>query len=222
MNKLKHLLTFELSPTRLEEWLNTVSHGIGALLCVVGFFFLLQKSNSINDSLHLTGNMVYIASFFCVYTVSMVYHLVRNPLVKRKWRVLDHSMIFLGIAGTYMPFLLSNLRYNGGYGFAIFLASFAVAGIVFKVLFTGKFKLLSLLIYIGMGGSILFTKMFSTEFIKPEGLQLIKIGGLLYLGGVLFYSLKSLRYTHFVWHIFVLGGSICHFFAVYNYAEIHF
>ena len=220
MNKLKHWFTHELPPTRLEEFFNTVSHGLGSVLCVVGFFFLLNKANIVNDQLHTTGNMVYIASFFCVYTVSMFYHMARNPKTKRWMRVVDHSMIFMGIAGTYMPFLLSNMRYSGGYTVAIMLASVCVAGIIFKVFFTGKLKLLSLLIYIGMGGGIIFSRLFSPEFIRPEGLTLIKVGGILYLAGTLFYSLKSLRYTHFVWHIFVLSGSVCHFFAVYNYAEI--
>jgi hemolysin III len=204
----------------MEEFFNTISHGLGALLCVIGFFFLLNKTAVVNDPLHTTGNMVYIASFFCVYTVSMFYHLTRNPDTKRKMRIVDHSMIFLGIAGTYMPFLLSNMRYSGGYPVAITLAGICLAGIIFKLFFTGKFKFLSLLIYITMGGGIVFSKLFSPEFIQPSGLTLIKTGGVLYLLGTLFYSLKSLRYTHFVWHLFVLSGSICHFFAVYNYAQI--
>ncbi|MBX7180919.1 MAG: hemolysin III family protein [Bacteroidia bacterium] len=220
IKKLKHWFTHELEPTKSEEVFNSISHGIGAVLCVIGFFFLLDKTNMVNDTMHTTGHIVYISSFFCIYTASMVYHLVSHPKAKYWMRVIDHSMIFVGIAGTYMPFLLSNMRNDGGYPYAIVLAGICLAGFIFKFFLTGKYKLLSVLIYVGMGANIVFSKMYSVEFIKPEGLFLIKVGGILYLAGVLFYTLKSLRYTHFIWHLFVLGGSICHFFAVYNYAII--
>ncbi len=174
----------------------------------------------VDDGLFTTGHVVYIASFFCIYTVSMFYHLAKNPHTKRWMRIMDHCMIFVGIAGTYMPFLLSNMRHDGGYPYAISLSGVCLAGIVFKLFFTGKLKFISLLIYIGMGASIVFSKLYSVEYIRPEGLTLIRVGGVLYLLGTVFYSLKSLRYTHFVWHLFVLSGSVCHFFAVYNYAEI--
>jgi len=219
--RLKHWFTHELKPTPTEEIFNAISHGIGAVLCVIGFFFILNKTKLVNDHLHTAGHLVFIASFFCIYTASMTYHLVTNPKAKYWFRVIDHSMIFVGIAGTYMPFLLSNMRNDGGYPYAIVLAGVCLAGFIFKFFFTGKYKFLSVLIYIAMGANVVFSKLYSIEFIKPEGLTLIKMGGILYLTGTLFYTLKSFRYTHFIWHLFVLGGSISHYFAVYHYAHIH-
>ena len=150
-----------------------------------------------------------------LYGASTLYHALPAPRWKRCLRVFDHAAIFLLIAGTYTPFMLVSLR--GPWGWSLFgvVWALAVAGIVLKVFFTGRFRLLSTLIYLFMGWLVLIAIKPLVEALPHGSLVLLFAGGAAYSAGTVFYVWKRLPYHHAVWHLFVLAGSICHFFAVF-------
>ena len=200
-----------------EEWANAITHGVGLLFSVAALALLVVFASLRGDAWHVTASAIFGASLVLLYASSTLYHSARRIAVKRLLRTLDHSAIFLLIAGTYTPFLLVNLR--GPWGWSLFgvVWTLAIAGIAAKFWFTGRFPVVSTLIYVAMGWLIIFALRPLLHSLAPGGLWFLLAGGACYTGGLVFYLWKRLPYHHAVWHLFVLGGSACHFFAVFNY-----
>ncbi|MFA5057324.1 MAG: hemolysin III family protein [Opitutaceae bacterium] len=202
--------------TRGEELANSLTHGLGLILSVAGLSVLVTFAALRGDAWMVTGCAVFGGSLVLLYTASTLYHVWRTPRGKRWLRVFDHAAIFLLIAGTYTPFLLVSLR--GPWGWSLFgvVWALAVAGIVLKLFFTGRFRLLSTLLYLFMGWIVLIAFKPLAAALPRGSLMLLLAGGAAYTGGTGFYLWKRLPYHHAVWHLFVLAGSICHFLAVFS------
>lgn len=197
-----------------EELANSITHGLGLVLSIAGLCVLVTLAALQADAWAVVSSAIFGATLVMLYTSSTLYHSFRSERAKLLLRKFDHAAIYLLIAGTYTPFMLVNLR--GPWGWSIFgvIWGLALIGIILKFWFTGRFRVISTLCYVAMGWLIVIaTKPLLTAVPKP-GLWLLLAGGLCYTGGTLFYLWKSLRFHHAVWHLFVLAGSICHYFAV--------
>ena len=203
--------------SKREELANAVTHGVGLLASLIGVPVLVTSYLARGDLLLVLGVSVFAASLLAVYTTSTLYHAVPHPRAKHVLRLADHVAIYLLIAGTYTPFTLGVLR--GAWGWAMFGAIWTLAalGIFFKLVFRSRFKKVSTAFYLGMGWLIVFALRPMALAMPSAGIILLAAGGLLYSAGVFFYVRKA-EYAHAIWHCFVLGGSACHFFAVFGYA----
>lgn len=202
-----------------EEIANALTHGVGLLASIVGLPFLVIAAMQHGERAAVIGSSVFGATLIALYAASTFYHAVPHPELKRKLRVVDHAAIYLLIAGTYTPFTLGVLR--GAWGWTLFgiVWTLAAIGVTFKVIFGGgKFARLSTAVYVGMGWVAIIAVKPLVQSLQHAGLILLVAGGLLYTGGVVFYVDKRRSWTHPVWHLFVLGGSVCHYFAVLLYA----
>jgi hemolysin III len=199
-----------------EEIANSVTHGIGGLLAIGGLAVLTTFAALRGNAWHVVACTIYGATLVLLYTTSTFYHSLANPRAKAVFRVLDHSAIFLLIAGTYTPFTLVNLR--GGWGWSLFgvIWGLAALGIVFQIGLLRR-PVISVLLYVAMGWVVLIAMKPLLGAIAPGGLVLLVAGGLAYTVGTVFYSWRSLPYGHALWHLFVLAGSALHFFAVLFY-----
>lgn len=197
-----------------EEMANAITHGAGAVLSLLAGGVLLVVTAMGGDSIEIVSVAVFVAALVLLYTFSTLYHAERKPGRKRRYKILDHCAIFLLIAGSYTPFTLVALQ--GAWGWSLFAVvwSLAVIGIVFKLFFTGRFKLLSTSIYVAMGWLAVIAIVPMVKTLSLPVLLWLLAGGLLYTSGTLFYHRHALPYAHAIWHGFVLGGSICHFVAV--------
>lgn len=202
------------APTRGEEIANWVTHGIGLVLSIVGLTLLIVFSSQRGDAWHVVSFTVFGLTLLLLYTISTIYHLRRGEQSKALFRKLDHAAIFLLIAGTYTPFLLTNLR--GPWGWSLFGVIWGLcgAGAVFQLFFGARYRLTSTLAYLFVGWLIVVALKPLVANVPAGGLWLLLAGGLCYTVGVIFFLWHRLRYHHAVWHTFVLGGSTCHFLAV--------
>jgi hemolysin III len=200
-----------------EEIANAITHGIGALLSIAGLVILVVFASIKGNAWHIVSFSIFGTCLVLLYTASTLYHSFRSARVKKVFRVMDHAAIFLLIAGTYTPFTLTLLR--GAWGWTLFglVWGLGLAGIVFKVFFVNKFNVLSTIIYLLMGWMIIIAANPLMASVPTGGLYLLAAGGAAYSLGTIFYLWEKLPYSHMVWHLFVLGGSICHFFAVLLY-----
>ena len=200
-----------------EEIANSITHGIGAALSIAGLVVLVVFAATQGDVWHIVSFSIYGSTLILLYLASTLYHSFPQPRVKRIFKIIDHSSIFLLIAGTYTPFMLTSLR--GIWGWSLFgvVWGLAITGIVFKSIFISRFKKVSILVYILMGWLCILVVRQMIEHIPYLGLLWLLAGGLCYTLGVNFYAWKSLPYHHAVWHLFVLGGSICHYFSILFY-----
>lgn len=198
----------------VEEVANTITHGIGLLLSIVGLVVLLVLAALRGTAWHIVACSIYGATLICLYTASTLYHAVISPRVKRALRIFDHSAIYLLIAGTYTPFLLVSLR--GPWGWSLFgvIWGLALAGVLFKFWFVERFVILSTAVYIAMGWLVVIAAKPVITHVPFTTLIWLLAGGLAYTGGVIFFAAKRIPYSHAIWHLFVLAGSICHYFAV--------
>tara|TARA_R110000796_G_scaffold9557_1_gene32448 strand:- start:9096 stop:9755 length:660 start_codon:yes stop_codon:yes gene_type:complete len=200
-----------------EELANAWTHGIAALLALVGTVLLLLKTPS-SSAEKIVSFFVFGLSMILLYTASTAYHSVKSQQRKSLYKKLDHIAIYVLIAGTFTPFCWVVLREEAlGINVLIAVWAIAFAGAIFKIFFTGKLEALSLISYLGMGwlGFTLFSRL--SELISPDAVNLMLYGGLCYTGGVVFYLMRKLKYHHAIWHIFVMGGTAFHFAAVYLY-----
>jgi len=196
-----------------EEIWNALSHGLGFLLSLTASAVLITLAAINGDGWKLASALVFCLSLLTVYTSSTLYHSIPHLATKSRMKVFDHCAIFLLIAGTYTPFTLIALRERGGWWLFAAAWTLAVAGVVFKLFYTGRFKGLSTLIYVGMGWmAVLAIKPF-LELVPMSTLLWLLAGGLAYTLGTVFYMSKRV-YAHAVWHAFVMIGSACHFVAV--------
>jgi hemolysin III len=197
-----------------EEIFNSISHGIGALLSLVGLVVLVRKAYYLGDIWHLVSFSIFGASMFLLYLASTLYHSFTRERIKNFFARIDHASIFLLIAGTYTPFVLTNLR--GPWGWSLFgvVWGLAVIGGIIRLIFLHKFKNLMVAIYLLMGWLFVVATPKILQVIPAVSLIFLVIGGLSYTIGVVFYLWRKLPYGHGIWHLFVLAGTITHFFAV--------
>jgi len=202
--------------TPFEEKLNAWSHGIGAVLGVLGLVLMTQFITP-NTSWGLFSVCIYGLSIIILFTASTCYHAVKSEKRKHYFRIVDHISIYMLIAGTYTPVLL--LMLPDSLGWVLFWVVWGIAafGVVLKIFFTGKFEIFSTLLYLVMGWLIVFDFSTLSHRIDHNGLMLLFAGGAFYTIGILFYSIQKIPYNHVIWHLFVLGGAICHFLMIFNY-----
>lgn len=200
-----------------EEIAHASTHGLGVVLSIVGLVVLVARATLYGDEWHIVGCSIFGATLVLMYTASTLYHAIPIPRAKHILRVLDHSLIYFLIAGSYTPFTLVTLRGAWGWGLFAFVWTLAILGVVFKIFATGRFEKLSLAIYLLMGWAVLFALEPLVLAMDAGGLALLAAGGLTYTGGVAFYVWQRLRYHHAIWHLFVLAGSVLHYFAVFYY-----
>jgi hemolysin III len=198
----------------LEEIANAITHGIGLLLSIAGFVVLLVLAALRGTAWHIVACSIYGATLICLYAASTLYHAVISPRVKRALRIFDHSAIYLLISGTYTPFLLVSLR--GPWGWSLFgvIWGLALAGVLFKFWFVERFAILSTAVYIAMGWLVVIAAKPVITHLSLTAIIWLLAGGLAYTGGVVFFAAKRIPYSHAIWHLFVLAGSICHYFAI--------
>ena len=204
--------------SRGEEIANSVTHGVGLVLSIAALPVLVAVAAVRQDNWQVVGGSIFASTLIALYAASTVYHALPPSTAKNVFRVIDHSAIYLLIAGTYTPFTLGVLR--GGWGWSLFGVAWGLAalGVVFKTTLGFRYPRLSTAIYVLMGWMILFAIKPAITLVPRAGLLWLLAGGLCYTGGVYFYSRDRLKYGHAVWHLFVLAGSACHFVAVLGYA----
>jgi hemolysin III len=197
-----------------EELANALTHGAGLVASAAGAAILVTVAVFRGDVWAVFSSAVFGATLVLLYAASTLYHAARTPRVKARLQVFDHCAIYLLIAGTYTPFTLLGLR--GGFGWTLLAVAwvFAAAGVVFKLFFTGRFPRLSTALYLGMGWMAIVAAKPMLERFPLSTLLWIVAGGLAYTGGTVFYHSRRIPYAHAIWHLFVIAGSVCHYFAV--------
>ena len=198
-----------------EEYLNTISHGIGTIFGIVGLFLLLSE-NSNKTSYATLSIIVYSFTFISMFAASSLYHYISKSELKRKLRVADHINIYFLIAGTYTPISLITLI--NGKGWTIFYAVWGITafGTLLKLFFTGRFEILSLVLYLAMGWLVVYDFTNLLDYTSPLGIRLLIMGGAFYTLGIIFYAIDKIPYNHFIWHLFVLGGAVSHWMMIYG------
>ncbi|UJH92040.1 hemolysin III family protein [Antarcticibacterium sp. 1MA-6-2] len=200
-----------------EEKLNIITHGFGFGLSILGLILLIVKAARLESSLLLVSFSIFGASMVLLYAASTFYHSATNPKIRYRLNILDHASIYLLIAGTYTPFALVTL--SGWIGWTIFGVVWAMAltGIILKLFYTGRYNLLSTIMYVVMGWIIVFAVKPLISNLDMHGLMWLVAGGLSYTVGAGFFLLDKVRYNHAIFHLFVLLGSFCHFISIYFY-----
>jgi hemolysin III len=203
-----------LESSRKEEWANALTHGFGLLASVIGGILLLTLAVGSADAWRVASTAIFATTLVLLYTASTLYHAVQSGHLKGRLKLLDHSAIYLLIAGSYTPFTLVGLR--GGWGWSLFGVVWALAlvGVVFKLLYVGRFQFLSTATYVGMGWLALVAIHPMRLHLGDVTLAWIVAGGIFYTAGTLFYHNRRIPYHHAIWHLFVMGGSLCHGIAV--------
>lgn len=203
----------------LHEILNSVTHGIGVLLSIAALVLLIVfAAIHEGDAWQFVSFSIYGASLITLYMASTLYHAIQRKKTKRFFNVFDHASIFILIAGTYTPFCLVPLR--GPWGWTLFgiIWGLAIAGVIFKLFFyTDKLRVISAILYIGMGWIIIIALKPLIQNVPAGSLYWLLAGALSYCFGVIFYLRRQNRFNHVIWHLFVLGGSISHFFAIFSF-----
>jgi len=203
-------------PTLGEEIANSITHGIGALLSIAGMVVLVIVAAVRGTAWHIVGVAVFGGSLILLYLCSTLYHALPGKRVKRVLKVLDHSAIYILIAGTYTPFAIISLRGSWGWSLLAIIWTLAITGVVFKSVLIHRLQRLSTVIYVLMGWLALVAIRPLLHVLPWHGFVWLLAGGLAYTAGVIVYSSRY-RYSHAIWHLFVIAGSVCHYCAVYLY-----
>jgi hemolysin III len=203
-------------PTQGEEIANSITHGIGAALSIAGLVAIVAVAALDRSAWRIVACAIYGTSLVLLYTSSTLYHALANNRAKQVFKILDHSSIYLLIAGTYTPFTLITLR--GPWGWTLFgvIWGLCVCGVVFKSLWIDRLKSASTVVYVLMGWCAVFAIRPLLAALPWTGFMWLLAGGLCYTAGVAFYA-NSSRFAHSIWHLFVMAGSLCHYWAVYRY-----
>jgi len=201
----------------INEIANSITHGIGALLAVAGLVLLVVFAAIKGNAWHVVSFSIYGATLVLLYVASTLYHSFQEPRLKYIFRIIDHSAIYLLIAGTYTPFTLVTLQGSSGWVLFGVIWGLAITGILYKAFFINRHVVISTLFYLLMGWLIIFSIKDLISSLPVNGLVLLGAGGLSYTLGMIFYAGRDRLLMHAIWHLFVLGGSICHFFAVFLY-----
>ena len=203
-----------------EEWANSISHGLGLLGAVVGTPFLLLEAMDHGSTHFVVGAAVFAATMLLLYLGSTVYHAWPQTPMKRALQVVDHSAIFLLIAGTYTPFALGPLRGPWGWGILVLVWLLAACGVLLKMTKGVHHKpRFMICLYLGMGWLVLLVIEPLARAVPPATIWWLGAGGVAYTAGIIFFVREHARYNHFIWHLFVLGGTLCHYVAVLTYAS---
>lgn len=204
---------FEYS--KKEEFLNIYTHGFGFIFSIVGLILLLIKP--VKEPIYFWSILVFGISLCVLYFSSTFYHNAKEPIQRRRLKIVDHCAIYVLIAGTYTPFTLIILPSE--IGMLLFLITWliAITGIILKLFFTGRFDIISTLLYIAMGWLIIFAYQPLLKNLPQQGVYWLFAGGLFYTIGAVLYSIKKIPYNHAIFHVFVLLGSFCHYWSVYFY-----
>jgi len=198
-----------------EEIVNSITHGIGALLSIVALIILIIVAGQQGDIWHLVSFSIYGSTLVLLYLSSTLYHSFTNPKIKNLFARFDHISIFLLIAGTYTPILLTSLRGVWGWTLFIIIWTMALAGAIIRSIYLHRFRKLMVAIYLIMGWMAILAAKQIYESMPGISIWFLVLGGLAYSIGVVFYNWRKLPYSHGIWHLFVLAGSILHFFAIY-------
>jgi len=199
-----------------EEFWNSLTHFTGIILTLIGVPFLLTQNSDLTK-LELFSLLFFQFGLLFMYTSSTLYHYVQNIRIKKVLRVVDHISIYYLIAGSYAPVCLITLRDHSGTEIFLIVISLMLLGTLFKIFFTGRFEKFSLYLYLLMGWLIVIKIDELINLINFRGLLLVIASGLLYTIGTYFYSSKTIKYSHSIWHLFVLGGSVTHYFFILFY-----
>ncbi len=217
---MKRLRREKVNPTKLytlgEEIANSITHGIGTGLSIAGLTVLVIFAAIYGDIWRVVSFSIYGSTLVLLYLSSTLYHGLQHPKAKKVFQIFDHSAIYLLIAGTYTPFLLVSLRGAWGWTFLVVIWGLAFLGIGFKAIFIDYFQKLSALGYVLMGWLCVIAGNELLANLPQSSLVWLASGGVIYTIGIIFLAWRKLPYSHTIWHLFVLGGSICHFFAVMN------
>ena len=202
-----------------EEIAHSVTHGIGVVFSIAGLAVLTAFAAVKGTAWHIVACSIYGATLVLAYTASTIYHAIPAALAttKKVLRILDHSAIYLLIAGTYTPFALVNLRGKWGWSLLAVVWTLAVLGIVFKATLMGRLRVLSVFFYLLLGWLVVVAAKPLGQSVAGGGLALLVGGGIAYTAGVAFYAWRRLPYHHAIWHGFVLTGSVLHYFAILFY-----
>jgi len=211
------MIRAHISEMAVEEVANATTHGFGLILSVVGFAVLLTLAVINGDRWVVTGSVVYGASLITLYAASTIYHTVIHVRIKRYLQLLDHCCIYLLIAGTYTPFLLTILRGTFGDSILAFIWGLAALGITLKLVFRDRFNILGIVLYLLMGWVGVVTVKPVYEAIGLAPLILVLGGGVSYTMGMIFFGWHRIKHHHAIFHLFVLGGSILHYAAIVGY-----
>jgi len=201
----------------LEEKINIFSHAVALMLSILALVLMVMRASLHGNVWHIVSVSIFGAGLIALYAASTAYHSATKPELRARLRIIDHATIYILIAGSYTPFTLVTL--NGSVGWVIFAVSWglALSGIILKLFFTGRFNLLSTLMYVFMGWIIIFAVKPLIAGLPVEGLYWLVAGGLAYTIGAVVYSIKKIPLNHAIFHLFVVMGSFCHFMAVYFY-----
>mgnify|MGYP001502028967 CR=1 FL=1 len=205
-----------MKQTTEEEFLNTLTHFIGLIFSIIGLPVLLYYNQNLTD-FSFESILFFEFGMICLYSASTLYHYSTNLNLKRKFRVFDHISIFYLIAGSYAPVCLITLYDDSGVKIFTIVLIIALIGTIFKLFFTGKFERFSLFLYLVMGWLVVLDFENIVKSFETNAIVLLVISGLFYSFGIVFYSLEKMKYSHAIWHLFVLGGSACHYFLVLLY-----
>ncbi len=201
----------------INEIANSVTHGIGALLSIAGLVLLVVFASIYGNVWHVVSFSIYGSTLVLLYLASTLYHSAQNPNVKKTLRIIDHAAIYLLIAGTYTPFMLVTLQGVRGWVMFGVIWGLAVVGIFYKIFFINRLVVISTIFYLLMGWMIVFSIGDLFRALPLGGIIFLGAGGLSYTLGIIFYAGRERLLMHAIWHLFVLGGSICHFFAILFY-----
>lgn len=200
-----------------EELSHALTHGLGVVLAIIGLVVLVMRSLAHGDGWHLASSIIFGGALVLLYTASTLYHSIPHPRARPVLHALDHTMIYVLIAGTYTPFTLVTLRETVGWWMFGLVWGMAFFGTIFKIFYTGRFEKLSLAIYLAMGWCIVIAVDPLLQAMPLRGVLLLLFGGLAYTSGVIFYVWERLPYHHMIWHLFVIAGSVLHYLAVLLY-----
>lgn len=201
--------------SKAEEFANSTSHGIGVILGIVGLVSMLIIAGS--ETSRLASAIIYGTSIILLFTTSTIYHSVTNQSTRALMKTLDHCAIYLLIAGTYTPFMLISLENSGGNFYLTAIWTIALLGVLFKIFLGHRYPKTSLASYLAMGWFVIIAGKEMLQNVSSEGLTLLAAGGVCYTVGAIFYAWKKLVFNHAIWHLFVLGGAVFHFFSIYWY-----
>ena len=201
----------------IEEKINIISHATGFILSIVAFVLLVMHASLHGDVWQIVSFSIFGASLIILYGASTLYHSAKKPVLRNKLNIIDHASIYVLIAGTYTPFTLVTLK--GTIGWVIFGISWGLAltGIILKLFFTGKYDLISTIMYVFMGWVIVFAIKPLIHHLPLEGLLWLFAGGISYTIGAILYSINKIKFNHAIFHMLVLIGSFCHFVSVFFY-----
>ena len=201
----------------IEEKINIISHAIGFILSIVALVLLVRHAYLHGNVWHIVSFSIFGASLIILYAVSTFYHSAKKSELRNRLKIMDHASIYVLIAGTYTPFTLVTLK--GTIGWVLFGISWGLAltGISLKLFFTGKYDLISTIMYVLMGWVIVFAIKPLINNLPLEGLLWLFAGGISYTIGAIIYSIKKIKFNHTIFHMFVLFGSFCHFMSVFFY-----